>query len=65
MEQIGTKLQFQSCVATKYELDNCTHIEMTCKVEWNPHSVELSLENAKTVQNLTNDKIMVDNNFIF
>ena len=37
----GTKIYFNSRVPTRYELENCAHIDMTSKTEWNPHSMTL------------------------
>ena len=44
----GTKIAFQSRVPTREELRSCTHIEMTSRREWNPHSVVLGEINMRS-----------------
>ena len=48
LSMIGTKLQFETRVPTQKELSECEHIEMTCKLPWNPHSVILCEANTLT-----------------
>jgi hypothetical protein len=37
----GTKIYFETRVPTEWELNNCVHIDMTSRREWNPTSVNM------------------------
>ena len=41
LQSQGTKLAFETRVPTRYELDNCEHVDMTSKEPWDPRSVVL------------------------
>ena len=43
----GTKIFFKSRVPTKFELENCPHIQLTSKCCWNPGTILLSEINQK------------------
>lgn len=39
----GTKVQFQSRVPTKDELQHCQHVHVTSRNEWNPSQLEMTM----------------------
>jgi hypothetical protein len=47
LEYVGTKLQFESRVPTRQELENCEHIEMTSDKLWEPGEVKLGQTKSK------------------
>jgi len=38
----GTNIFLDTYTPNQHELDNCPHIHLTCKTEWNPHTVHLA-----------------------
>ena len=41
MQAQGTKISFESTAPTDEELENCLHVELSSKQEWNPGTVQL------------------------
>lgn len=48
----GTKLSFETRVPTRYELDNCEHIDMCSSLPWDPKSVVLQEINGEIPERL-------------
>ena len=55
LQSKGTKLMFESRVPTRYELDNCQHIDMSSKDPWDPGSVVM-----QSVSQRVPDKLKID-----
>ena len=51
----GTKLVFETRVPTRYELENCEHIDMCSKEVWNPWSVVLQSNSKKIPEKIKLD----------
>ena len=51
MQAQGTKISFETTASTDDELENCLHVELTSKQEWNPGTVKLGAINSNESRN--------------